>query len=66
MVFWAEELTELTKKVSDKMETMAENSPKDEKGIAIAGTPEVIAFNKGVFALAGCVGKLMKLLQEMD
>ena len=66
MVFWAEELIELTKKVSDKMEIMAENSPKDEKGNTIAGTPEVIAFNKGAFALAGCTGKLNEVLQEMD
>ena len=62
MVFWAEELIKLAKQVSDKMESI--DVPTDENGKAIAGTDEVRKFNKYVFALAGCNGKLKELLKE--
>lgn len=64
MVFWAEELSELVKKVSDKMEAI--EAPKDENGEIIAGTPEVIQFNKYVFALAGCIGRLKEVIGESE
>lgn len=62
MVFWAEELIELTKKVSDKIEAI--DVPKDENGDTIYGTDEVIKFNKYAFALFGCIDTLRKLLEE--
>lgn len=66
MVIWAEELIELTKKVSDKMEVCMENAPKDENEIRIAGTDEIIEFNKYAFALSGCIVRLKELLEEED
>jgi len=64
MVFWAEELIELSKKVSDKIETCMENTPKDDNGNRIAGSDEIIEFNKYAFALFGCIDTLRKLLEE--
>ena len=64
MVFWAEELIELVKKVSNKMEICMENAPKDENGNRIAGTVEIMQFNQYAFALFGCIDRLRKLLEE--
>ena len=62
MVFWAEELIELAKQISDKMESI--DSPKDENGNIIAGTDEVKEFNKCAFALMDCNDKLKGLLKD--
>lgn len=62
MVFLAEELCVLVKKVSDKMEEI--EAPKDENGNIIAGTPEVRQFNKYAFALMGCMSRLKEILEE--
>lgn len=64
MVFWAEELNQLVKKVSDKMEACMENAPKDKNENRIAGSDQVIEFNKYAFALFGCIDTLRKLLEE--
>lgn len=62
MVFWAKELIELAKQISDKMESI--DVPKDENGKAIYGTDELRKFNKYALALMGCNGWLKKLLEE--
>lgn len=62
MVFWAEELVELAKQISDKMESI--DIPTDENGNSIYGTDEVRKFNRYAFALMSCNSKLKELLKE--
>lgn len=66
MILWAEELNSIIKEMSDKMEIMMNTAPKDENGNTIAGTKEIIAFNKCTFALFGCIEKLNDVLKEVD
>lgn len=64
MVFWAEELIEFAKRISDKMESI--DIPTDENGNSIYGTDEVKKFNKYAFALMGCNSRLKELLTEEE
>lgn len=58
MVFWADEVIELATEISEKMESLMADAPKDGNGKYIPGTPEIRKFNKYMFGLTDALQKL--------